>query len=201
MIRTSSSIAGLVSAAVLVLVSAPGAQAAVTAKDAPSQDDIVAAFPELTDGQFSTEKVTKIGLPGKTCDAIVRVKVKSGSYTTGSSATTVYPIVLTSAVELKSEAKAKAYMATYKKYAKKCSTYTEPTSGSTVTVTKGKTFRFGDESLTVDSQSVFDTSTNYSSSVLTRDGKRLSTVIVVDDAAVPASSVKPLAKVAAKKLK
>ena len=48
---------------------------------------------------------------------------------------------------------------------------------------------------------MFDTITNYSSSELTRDGKRLSTVIVVDDAAVPASSVKPLAKVAAKKLK
>ena len=197
MIRTSSSIAGIVSAAALVLVSAPGAQAAVTAKDAPSQGDIVAAFPELTDGQFSTEKVTKIGGPGKTCEETVRVKVKSGTYTTGASAT-VYPIVLTSVVELKTEAKAKAYMAAYKKYAKKCSTYMQPETGATITLTKGKTFRFGDESLTVDSQSVFDTSTNYSTSVLTRDGKRISNVIAVDDAAVPASAVKPLAKVAAK---
>ena len=82
------------------------------------------------------------------------MKVKSGSYTTGASAT-VYPIVLTSVVELKSEAKAKAYMAAYRKYAKKCSSYTEPETGSTVTLTKGKTFRFGDESLTVDTQSVF----------------------------------------------
>ena len=200
MTRTTLSLAGSLATA-LLLVTAPASQAAVTAKDAPKQEDIVTAFPELADGQFSTEKVKTIGQPGKTCDAIVRVKVKSGSYTTGSSTTTVYPIVLTSAVEMKSEAKAKAYMATYKKYAKKCTTYTEPTTSSTVTVSKGKTFRFGDESLTVDTQSAFDTSTNYSSSVLTRDGKRLSTVIVVDDAAVPASSVKPLAKVAAKKLK
>lgn len=201
MIRASSSIASLAAAAALVLAATPGAQAAVTAKDAPSQADIVQVFPELADGTFSTDKVKNIGQPGKTCDAIVRVKVKSGSYTTGSSTTVVYPIVLVSAVEMKSEAKAKAYMATYKKYAKKCTTYTEPTTSSTVTVSKGKTFRFGDESLTVDTQSAFDTSTNYSSSVLTRDGKRLSTVIVVDDAAVPASSLKPLAKVAAKKLK
>lgn len=200
MIRTSSSIAGIVSAAALVLVSASGAHAAVTAKDAPSQGDIVAAFPELADGQFTTEKVTKIGVPGDTCEETTRVRVKSGTYTTAASAT-VYPIVLTSVVELKSEAKAKAYMASYRKYAKKCANYTEPTTGATVTLTKGTTFRFGDESLTVDSQSVFSTSTNYSSSVLTRDGKRISNVIAVDDAAVPAGVIKPLAKVAAKKMK
>lgn len=196
--RTSSSIAGI--AAALVLVSAPAAQAAVTAKDAPSQGDIVKAFPELADGQFSTEKVKKIGVPGKSCEETELMKVKSGTYTTGSSAS-VYPIVLTSVVELKTEAKAKAYMKTYKKYAKKCATYTQPETGATITLTKGKTFRFGDESFTVDSQSVFSTSTNYSSSVLIRDGKRISNVVAVDDAAVPASSVKPLAKVAAKKMK
>ena len=200
MTRTTLSLASALAAA-LLLVTAPASQAAVTAKDAPKQEDIVKAFPELADGQFTTDTVKNIGQPGKTCDAIVRVKVKSGSYTTGSSTTTVYPIVLVSAVEMKTEAKAKAYLATQKKYAKKCSTYTEPTSGSTVTVSKGRTFRYGDESLTVDTQSTFDTSTNYSSSVLTRDGKRISTVIVVDDAAVPASSIKPLAKVAATKLK
>lgn len=196
--RTSLSIAAGLTAA--LLVSTTPAQAAVSAKDAPSQGDIVKAFPELADAQFTTEKVKKIGVPGKTCEAITQVKVKSGSYTTGSSAT-VYPIVLASVVELKSEAKAKSYMASYEKYAKKCATYTQSDLGATVTISKGKTFRFGDESLTVASQSTFSTSTNYSTSVLTRDGKRISSVVVVDDAAVSASSIKPLAKVAAKKMK
>ena len=200
MIRTSSSIAGLAAAAALVLGSTSGAHAAVTAKDAPSQDDIVAAFPELAGGQFTTEKVTKIGLPAATCGENAQTKVKSGTYTTGTSAS-VYPIVLTSTVELKSEAKAKAYMATYKKYAKKCSSFTEATTGATVALSKGKTFRFGDDSLTVDLQSTFSGITNFSTSVLTRDGKRISNVVAVDDAAVPASSIKSLAKVAAKKMK
>ena len=201
MIRRSSSIVSLAAAAALVLSASTGAQAAVSAKDAPSQADIVTAFPELADAQFTTDKVQKIGVPGKACDEIVQVKVKSGSYTTGTSSTVVYPIVLVSVVELKSEAKAKAYMASYKKYVKKCGSYAEPTTQATVTVTKGKTFRFGDESFTANTSSRFSSSTNYSSSVLTRDGKRISSVVVVEDAAVPASAIKPLAKVAAKKMK
>lgn len=201
MIRRSSSIVSLVAAAALVLVGSPGAQAAVSAKDAPSQADIVKAFPELADAQFTTEKATRIGVPGKTCDAIAEVKVKSGSFTTGSSSATVYPIVLVSVVELKSEAKAKAYMASYAKYVKKCTTYTQPDTGATTTLDKGKTFRFGDDSLTVTTSSTFTTSTNYSGSVLTRDGKRISNVVVVDDAAVSAGALKPLAKLAAKKMK
>jgi len=200
MIRRSSSIVSLVAAAALVLAGSPGAQAAVSAKDAPSQADIVKAFPELADAQFTTEKATRIGVPGKTCDAISEVKVKSGRFTTGSPAT-VYPIVLVSVVELKSEAKAKAYMASYEKYVKKCTTYTQPDTGATTTLDKGKTFRFGDDSLTVTTSSTFTTSTNYSGSVLTRDGKRISNVVVVDDAAVSAGALKPLAKVAAKKMK
>lgn len=199
MTRTSLSLAGGLAAA-LLLVTAPGAQAAVTGKDAPNEKDIVKAFPELAGAQFTTDKVTKIGLPGKTCEQAARAKVKSGRSTTGSSAT-VYPIVVTAVVEFKTEAKAKSYMASYRRYVKKCAAYTQPETGASVTVSKGKSFRFGDESLTFDSQSTFSTSTNYSGSVLTRDGKRVATVIAVDDAPVPAGTVKPLAKVAAKKMK
>ena len=126
--------------------------------------------------------------------------MKSGRSTTGSSAT-VYPIVVTAVVEFRTEAKAKGYMASYRRYVKKCAAYTQPETGASITVSKGTSFRFGDESLTFDSQSVFSTSTNYSGSVLTRDGKRVATVIAVDDAPVPAATVKPLAKVAAKKMK
>lgn len=199
MTRTSLSLASGLAAA-LLLVTSPTAHAAVNGKDLPTQGDIVAAFPELTDGTFSTEKVEKIGLPDTTCGETTLVKVKSGTYTSGASAT-VYPIVLASVVELKSVAKAKSYMALYRKYAKKCASYTQADTGTTVTITKGKTFRYGDESFTVDTQSVYSSSTNYSSSVLTRVGKRISSVVAVDDAAVPASSIKPLAKAAAKKLK
>ena len=70
MIRRSSSLVSLVAAAALVVTATPGAQAAVGAKDTPSQADIVKAFPELADAQFTTDKVKKIGVPGKTCDAI-----------------------------------------------------------------------------------------------------------------------------------
>lgn len=199
MSRTSLSLASGLAAA-LLLVTTPTAHAAVTGKDAPSQGDIVKAFPELADGQFTTDKVTKIGVPGQTCDETVTSKVKSGVTTTGAS-TTGYPIVLTGVVELKSVAKAKAYMASYKKYVKKCATYTQPATGATISVTKGTSLRLGDESLTVDLQSTFTTTTNYSTSVLIRDGKRIGNVIAVDDAVVPAASVKPLAKVAAKKMK
>lgn len=198
MIRTSSSIAGI--AAALVLVSAPGAQAAVTAKDAPSQGDIVTAFPELSAGEFSTEKIKQIGVPGKTCDATSLDKVKSGTTTTGTSATG-FPVVVAGVVELSSVAKAKAYMSSYEKYVKKCASYTQPATGATVTVSAGRSLRLGDESLTVDLQTTFSSITSYSTSVLTREGKRIGNVIAVDDAAVPAASIKKLAKVAAKKMK
>ncbi len=116
MSRTSLSLASGLAAA-LLLVTTPTAHAAVTGKDAPSQGDIVKAFPELADGQFTTDKATKVGVPGKACDETVTSKVKSGVTTTGAS-TTGYPIVLTGVVELKSVAKAKAYMSSYKKYVK-----------------------------------------------------------------------------------
>ncbi|MCP3422359.1 hypothetical protein [Nocardioides pinisoli] len=196
--RTSLSIAAGLAA--VLLVSATPAQAAVTAKDAPSQKDIVKAFPELADAQFTTEKTKRIGVPGKTCEETTTQSVKSGTSTAGSSAT-VYPIVQTGVVELKSVAKAKAVMASYKKYVKKCATYTQPETGATLALTKGKNLRLGDESLTFELQSTFSTTTNYASTVVVRDGKRIGNVIAVDDAAVPVASVKPLAKLTAKKMR
>jgi hypothetical protein len=137
---------------------------------------------------------------GKTCEETATQSVKSGTTTTGSSATG-YPVVLTGVVELKSVAKAKAYLASYRKYVRKCSTYSQPATGATIAVTKGKNLRLGDESLTFELQSTFSATTNYSTSVVIRDGKRIGNVFAVDDAAVPVTSVKPVAKVAAKKMK
>ena len=41
----------------------------------------------------------------------------------------------------------------------------------------------------------------YSSTVFIGDGKRSAAVVAIDDAAIPASAIKKLAKVAAKKMK
>ena len=42
---------------------------------------------------------------------------------------------------------------------------------------------------------------SYSSTVFIGDGKRAAAVVAIDDAAIPASAIKKLAKVAAKKMK
>ena len=197
--RTSLSLAaGLATA--LLLVSAPTAQAAVTAKDAPSQKDIVKAFPELADGEFTTDKTKQISVPSKTCGKPTADEAKSVVSTTGVSATG-FPVVVAGVAEVKSAAKAKSYLAAYKKYVKKCATWTEPTTGATVTSSLGKSLKLGDDSLTVVQQTSFSGVTSYSTSVLVRDGKRVGSVVAIDDAAVPTSSIKKLAKVAAKKMK
>jgi hypothetical protein len=196
--RTSLSlVAGL--AATLIVSTAP-AQAAVTAKDAPKQADIVKAFPQLADGQFTTDKTKQVSGPGSTCGAPQAQKVKSAVLTTGvSSAGTT--IVQAGVAELASKAKAKAYVASYKKYVKKCSTFTEPTTGATITVSLGKSLKLGDASVTVEQQTTFSGTTTYTSSVVILDGKRVGNVAAIDAAAIPASAVKSLAKVTAKKMK
>lgn len=197
--RTVLSLTGGLTAA-LLLVSAPVAQAAVGAKDAPAKGDIVKAFPEIADGEFSTDKTKKISVPGKSCEVPATTKVKSAVSTTGVSATGV-PIVQASVAEAKSAAKAKAYLAAYKKYAKSCATFTEPTTGAVITTSLGKSLKLGDGSLTVTQETSISGITTYSTSVLTRDGKRVSSVVAIDDAAVSSSAIKTLAKVAAKKMK
>ena len=197
--RTSLSFTGGLAAA-LLLVSAPVAQAAVGAKDAPKQSDIVAAFPELADGEFSTDKSKQISVPGETCGAPATEKATSAIATSGVSAAG-FPVVVTGVAEVKSEAKAKTYLAAYKKHAKDCASFTEPTTGATVTTTLGKSLKLGDASLTLVQETTVMGITSYSTSVVIRDGKRLGSVVAIDDAAVSASAIKSLAKVAAKKMK
>ncbi|SEC65704.1 hypothetical protein SAMN04489844_2718 [Nocardioides exalbidus] len=198
--RTSLSLAAGIATAVM-LVSAPAAQAAVSAKDVPSQADITKAFPELAGGTFSTDKTKQVAVPPKSCGGTAGLqKAKSGSTTTGVS-TTGTSVVVAGVAEVKSAAQAKSYLAAYKKYVKKCGTFTEPTTGATVTAKLGKSFKLGDSSLTVVQETTFSGVVSYSTSVLTIVGKRLGTIAVVDDAPVATSSVKKLAKVAAKKMK
>lgn len=197
--RTPLSLAGGLATA-LLLISAPGAQAAVGAKDTPSKGDIVKAFPELADGEFSTDKAKQISVPSKTCGAPGTAKAKSAVSTSGVSATGV-PIVVAGVAEVKSDAKAKSYLAAYKKYAKACPSFTEPTTGAVVTTTLGKSLKLGDGSLTLVQETTVFGVTSYSTSVVIRDGKRLGSVVAIDDAAVSTSAIKKLAKVAAKKMK
>ncbi|GAA1924456.1 hypothetical protein [Nocardioides hwasunensis] len=199
MTRTSLPLAGALATA-LLLVSAPGAQAAVTAKDAPSQADIVKSFPELADGQFSTDKAKQIAVPGKTCGAPTTKKAKSGVTTTGVSSTGT-SIVVAGVAEVKSAKQAKTYFASYKKYVKKCGSFTEPTTGATVTATLTKAPKLGQASLAITQETAIAGVTSYSTSILILNGKRVGTVAAVADAPVAMSSVKKLAKVAAKKMR
>ena len=147
MIRTSLSIASGLAAA-LVLVSAPGAQAAVSAKDAPSKGDIVKQFPELADGEFRTDKNDKVAQPGDTCGTTALAKAKSAVATTGVSATG-QPVVQAGVAEVKSSGQAKTYLASYKTYVKKCATFTEPTTGATITTSLTKAPKLGQAALAI----------------------------------------------------
>jgi len=199
MSRTSLSLAGGLVAA-LVLVSAPAAQAAVTAKDAPSKSDIVKAFAELDGGTFSTDKYKAIGVPGPACGETGTQKAGSVVTTTGVSADGL-SVVVGGVADLKSSAKPKAYLAGYKKYVKACASYTDPTTGATVTMKLKKAPTLGQGALAIVGETSFMDTTTYSATVLIRDGKRLATVVAVDDAQVPTASINKLAKVAAKKMK
>lgn len=197
--RTVLSLTGGLTAA-LLLVSAPGAQAAVGTKDAPARGDIVKAFPELDGGEFSTDKAKQISLPGTSCDAPTTARVRSAVSTTGVSATGV-PVVQAAVAEARSAARAKSYLTAYKTYAKNCASFTESTTGAVVTTTLGTSLKLGDSSLTVVQETSISGITSYSTSVLVRDGKRVSSVVAIDDTAVSSSAIKSLAKVAAKKMK
>lgn len=196
--RTSLSLAGGI-VATLLLVTAPGAQAAVTPKDVPSKSNIVKIFPGLTDGQFRTDKNKAIGAPGSTCGSTTTQKAPGVSVTGVSAAGD--EIVLSGVAELRSAAKTKAYLAGYKKYVKACGTYTDSTTGSTVTMKLTSAPRLGQGALAVAGQSSGMGFTTYSATVLIRDGKRLATVVAVDDAPVPTTSINKLAKLAAQKMK
>jgi hypothetical protein len=197
--RTSLTLAGGLATA-LMLVTAPTAHAAVKSNDLPSKGDIVKAFPVLADAEFTTDKAKTINVVGKDCGTAATQKAKSAVTTSGYS-TTTQSLAVVGVAEVKNEAQAKGYLKTYKAYLKKCPTFTEPTSGATITASKGKDPKLGDESMTVVQETVVAGTTAYSTTVLVRDGKRLASVAVLDDAPVSASAIKKLAKVAAKKMK
>src|SRR5688500_3885775 len=72
--RTSLSIAAGLTA--VLLVSGTPAQAAVSAKDLPKQGDVIEAFPEMADAEFTSFTSKQSSVPGATCDTAEIVKVK-----------------------------------------------------------------------------------------------------------------------------
>jgi hypothetical protein len=199
MSRTTLSLASGLAAA-LLLATAPGAQAAVSAKDAPSKGDIVKQFPELADGEFRTDKTNKVAQPGDTCGTTSLKKAKSAVSTTGVSAAG-QPVVQASVAEVKSSAQAKTYLASFKKFVRTCATFTEPTTGATVTTKLTKAPKLGQAALAIVQETTLSGITSHSTSVLVRDGKRLASVVAIDDAPVAEASIGKLAKVAAKKMR
>lgn len=196
--RTSLSIAAGLAA--VLLVSATPAQAAVSAKDLPKKGDIVKAFPEMADAEFTTFTGKENTRPGATCETTETVKVKKLVSVRGvSSAASAY--VQSTLVEEKSAKKVTGVLKAYKRYAKDCASFTEPTSGATVTTTTGKAPKLGESSLLVNQQTSIGGLTTYATTVFIADGKRLAAVVAINDAAIPASAIKKLSKVAAKKMK
>ncbi|MFC7727108.1 hypothetical protein ACFQW6_18515 [Nocardioides sp. GCM10028917] len=197
--RTSLSIAAGITA-VLLVSGTPAAQAAVSAKDLPKKGDIVTAFPEMADAEFTSFTSKQSSVPGATCDTAEIVKVKRLASIRGvSSAGASY--VQSTVVQHSSAAKVKTYLKSYKKYAEDCATFTEPTSGGTVTTTLVKAPRLGQSTVMLQQETAVAGVVSYSSTVFIGDGKRAAAVVAIDDAAIPASAIKKLAKVAAKKMK
>lgn len=195
--RTTLSVAaGL--AAVLLVAGSP-AQAAVKAKDAPSQADITKAFPELAGGQFASDKTKTVGVPGKSCGQNGTAKAKSAYSVSGASADGL--VVAAGVGELKSSATTKKYFQAYKKFAKSCANYTDPTTGATVTMQLGKAPKVGQEALLITQEIAFSGVTSYTASVLVRHNDRMGSVLVIDDAPISTSGLDKLAKVTAKKMK
>jgi len=184
----------------LVFGSTPAASAKVTAKDVPSKGDIVKAFPELNGGTFKVVKSKKVAEPGKKCGTTKALKVKSAVTNTGVSSVG-FPVVTTGVAEFKSTAQAKKYLAKYKKFVKRCKSYTESTTGFTVTLKKAKAPKVGQDRIAVVQTTSGSGLTIHGSSVVIRHGKRIGEVTALDDAKVGKKSIAKLAKVTAKKMK
>lgn len=196
--RTSLSIAAGLTA--VLLVSATPAQAAVSAKDLPKKGDIVKAFPEMADAEFTSFTSKQSSVPGATCDTAEMQKVKGLASIRGvSSAGASY--VQSTVIQQSSAAKVKAYLKAYKRYAKDCASFTEPTSGGTVTTTLAKAPRLGTSTVMLKQETAVAGVVSYSTTVFIGDGKRAAAVVAIDDAAIPAGAIKKLAKVTAKKMR
>lgn len=196
--RTSLPLVATMTAA-LLLVPATGAHAAVSAKDAPNEKDIVKVFPALAGGTFETTKAKKISVPGKECGVNATQKGKSVAVTGIS--TEGRNIVVAGVSDLGSKAKAKGYMAKFKKFVKQCSSYTEPTTGATVTLKLAKAPKLGQQAIAIVQETSVMGITSHGASIVILQGKRISTVGAVDPAPIATSSITKLAKVAAKKMK
>lgn len=199
MTRTALSLAGGLASA-LLLVSAPAAQAAVTAKDVPSKADIVKALPDLASAEFSSTKTKEITVPSTSCGTADTEKAKSARTTVAVSTTGVSSAVA-GVIDTGSVKKAKAYMKAYGAFVKACASYTEPTTGAAATVAGAKAPKLGDQSFATTTTTSFSGFNTFGASIVIRDGARIATVGLVDDAAVSTSSLTKLAKVAAKKMR
>ncbi|MBD3925241.1 hypothetical protein IEZ26_11450 [Nocardioides cavernae] len=196
--RTSLSIAAGLTA--VLLVSGTPAQAAVSAKDLPKKGDIVKAFPELADAEFTSFTSTKNSAPGATCDTSEIVKVKRLASIRGVSSAGA-SFVQSTVIQHSSAAKVKAYLKSYKRYAKDCASFTQSATGGTVTTTLGKAPKLGQSTVMLQQETTVGGVVSYSNVVFIGDGKRSAAVVAIDDAAIPASAIKQLAKVTAKKMK
>ncbi|KRF16686.1 hypothetical protein ASG90_10535 [Nocardioides sp. Soil797] len=181
----------------LVLGTSTTADAAVKGKDLPSKSNIVSAFPSLKGGQFAAGTAKKAGIPAKKCGTNKAVTVKSGRTLAGASASG--QSVVTGVFEFKSTSAAKGAMAKYKKYVKKCKTFT--VSGLTVKLSKDKAPKVGQDRLAMTAVTNYGGSNGYASSVIIRSGKRVATVGASDLSKVSKKKLNKLAKVAAKKMK
>ncbi|WP_235736578.1 hypothetical protein [Nocardioides alcanivorans] len=182
----------------LVLGAPTAANAKVKAKDAPSKADIVKVFPELKGGTFATDKTKKVGIPAKTCGTNKLQKVKSAFTNTGV-ASTGTTVVTAGVFEFKSAAQAKGAIKKYKKYVKKCKSFT--LSGVPVTLSKDKAPKVGQDRLAMTAVTNFGGVKGYASSVIVRHGKRIASVGASNDSKVSSKKMKKIAKVVAKKMK
>ncbi|WP_110208803.1 hypothetical protein [Nocardioides daejeonensis] len=201
--RLSAAAAGLLVVG-LTFGATPAAQAKVTAKDVPSKADITKAFSALKSGQFASGKGKAVNVPGKTCGTYTAQKVKSAASISGAADAGISATA--SVAEFKSVAQAKSHLSKYKKFVKKCKSFTEPTTSAKVTLKKVSSPKVGQDRIAVQQVTVVLAGTpyeqkGYAHSVTIRQGKRIAVVLVSDKSKVSSKKINKLAKVAAKKAK
>lgn len=185
----------------LALGAPASANAAVKAGDVPSKTDIVKAFPEMKDGEFTNQRLRKIDAPAAKCGTFKKVAVKSSYNTSGAVATANRATVIGAGVaEFKSVKAAKAFFKSYKATVKKCKSYT--LDGVKVTQKNVSAPKVGQERLAVARVVTIEGfAPGYGADVLIRQGKRIAVLGAGDNAKISSTKMNKLAKVAAKKMK
>ena len=197
--RTAPSIAAGLTA--VLLVSGTPAQAAVSAQDLPKQGDIIKAFPEMADAEFTSFTSKQNSVPGATCGTAEIVKVKRLASIRGALVRRGVLRASPPVSQYSSAAKVKAYLTSYKKYAKDCATFTEPTSGGTVMTTLVKAPELGQSTVMLQQETAVAGVVSYSSTVFIGDGKRAAAVVAHRRRGHPrVRHQEKLAKVAAEKI-